>query len=191
MGALFTPIHISHPAAYSVVLIILASGCMSLQVGGNISYLRFMEIGKIPVIEGTINGKKAMFIVDTGASCSVLNESVSYDFDFDLKPGVNDFVFGLTGESKLRQAMNCEVQLGPLQIRNHIFKTKDMVAIVSAIQLNEHITVDGIIGADILDKYSITIDFANNILAFPTLQTKTQSMYASQNVFRQRIQTTD
>jgi hypothetical protein len=180
MGGLYLLLRTTRPLL-AIAFIPIVLGCVSLPIGDNADYLRFMTIGRIPVVEGMINGKRARFIIDTGASCSLLDESASEYFDFKFRALPDENVTGLSGESKLKRALDCVILLGPLQLRHHIFKTQDMLSIVSIIERNEHIVVSGIIGADILDKYQITIDFRNKVLLFPNTRGESQDMYTSQD----------
>jgi hypothetical protein len=165
---------------FAIILIPIAMGCVSLPIGANTAYLRFISIGRLPVVEGRINGKIARFIVDTGASCSLLNESASEYFDFKYRTVPDENVTGLNGESQLKRALDCVIHLGPLHLTHNFFKTQNMVSIVSIIERNENIVISGIIGADILDKYQITIDFRNKILLFPHARVEPSDMYTNQ-----------
>lgn len=185
MGGLFKLLRVTR-SVFAIIFVTMTLGCVSVRMSENTGYLRFMSIGRIPVVEAKINGKKARFIIDTGASCSLLNESASEYFEFKYTAGLDENVTGLNGESKLKRALDCVIHFGPLQLKHHIFKTQDMVTIVSMIERNEHIVISGIIGADILDKYRITIDFKNKILLFPMTPVKSTDMYTSQDTLNVR-----
>lgn len=185
MGVLYNRTH-SSCLTLSILILAIVFGCSSIQFSNNIGYLPFNTVGKIPIVEGKINGKKAIFIVDTGASCSLLNESASSEFNFNYRVAKNTFVQSLTTESPLQEATNCTIHIGPIELRNHVFKTRDMAGIVSVILKHENVYIAGIIGADILNKYRMTIDFRNNILLFPAPEVKSEGMYASQNFLDRR-----
>lgn len=170
---------------------IIFLGCSSTQFSGNTGYLHFTTIARIPVIEARINGKDAWFIIDSGASCSLLNESAAEHFNFKFNGLLNEHVHSLNGDAKLNRATNCKIDLGPLRISHHMFHTKEMGAIVSAIEEREDITISGIIGADILRQFKITLDFGNNVLLFPVPKGKVTSMYARQTSWSQRVRALD
>ena len=178
MGGLFTLSRLSR-LTFAIVLI-SSLGCASLTLKNNGDYLRFRSIGRIPVAEGKINGKKAYFIIDTGASCSLLDESAARWFAFKSKVAADEHVTGLNGLSELKRATNCIVNFGPLRITHHTFKTKDMMEIVSFIQNHEGVIISGIIGADILHRYRISINFSNHTLLFPTSPAKPAETYVNQ-----------
>jgi hypothetical protein len=131
-----------------------------------ISHIRFISAGRIPVAEGKINGKKAFFIIDTGASCSILNESASEHFGFKYFLKIDDHVFGLSGRAKTNQAFNYVIEFGPHKITQVVFRTKHMNDLAAVIREAESIDIAGIIGSDVLYRYKITIDFRNNTILF-------------------------
>lgn len=146
---------------------ILAWGCSpSAFPNEGSKHVTFTTIGMIPVIEGRINGKRAYFIVDTGASCSLLNESASKHFGFKYRPRSDEHVFGLGGQSKINQAYDYAVELGPVKLYQAIFRTKHLAELAAAIRDNEHLEIAGIIGADVLKRYGMTIDFNTNTIWF-------------------------
>jgi hypothetical protein len=150
-----------------IAALLMLSGCLSTTYYiDDIPQLRFTTIGRIPVVEGKINGKRAYFIIDTGASCSILNQSVSERFGFKCFLKVDEHVVGLGGEAKMNHAFNCVVEFGPLNLKNVIFRAKQMDSFVSVIQTHENIEIAGIIGSDIFNRYGIAINFKSNTITF-------------------------
>jgi hypothetical protein len=153
-------------AMLGVAALLMLSGCSSTAYLGEIKQLRFTTIGRIPVIEGKINGKRAYFIIDTGASCSILNQSVSERFGFKSYVRDDVHVMALEGKAKMNHAFNCLVEVGPLRLSNVIFRTKCMDSFVSVIREQENIEIAGIIGSDIFNRYGIAINFKSNMITF-------------------------
>jgi hypothetical protein len=145
---------------------LLMLGCASTGSLDTINQLHFKTIGRIPVIEGTLNGKRAFFIIDTGASVSLLDESVSDHFGFKVICRINHQVEGLGGSARLSQAFNYRVQLGTLNIKNIQFHTKNMSDFVAVIRESENIDIAGIIGSDVFDRYKIAIDYRRNTISY-------------------------
>jgi hypothetical protein len=123
-------------------------------------------VGKIPVVQGRINGKRAFFLIDTGASCSLLNESASPHFGFGSFVLVDHQLTGLGGRANFNQAVDCLVEFGPLRITHRAFRTRNLDHLAEAIKQSESIEVAGIIGSDIFNQYGITIDFKHNLICF-------------------------
>jgi hypothetical protein len=126
----------------------------------------FFSVSQIPVVEGKINGKTAYFIVDTGASCSILNESVSKHFGFKTMIMVDEHLMGLNGTAKIKTAYDYSINLGPLTIKSLLFRTRKIDELVDVIKNNERVSIAGIIGSDVLKKYQMGIDYRTNRITF-------------------------
>jgi hypothetical protein len=146
-------------------LFVLLIGCAATRVSKT-QTVYFRSIGQIPVIEGLINGKRAYFIIDTGASCSILDESLSERFDFSVIVKTNNSVYGLGGKAKINQAFNCTVEIGPLKISHRQFRTKRLDYLTSVIKEHDGIKIAGLIGSDILNHYNIGINYRNGTISF-------------------------
>jgi predicted aspartyl protease len=120
----------------------------------------------IPIVEGKINGKRAFFIVDTGASCSLLNEQAAHRYGFQYRSRSDEQVVGLNGQAKISLAFNYDVQIGNVELKQAVFKTRHLAELATIIRANDHIDIAGIIGADILKRYGMVIDFNSNTVCF-------------------------
>lgn len=125
-------------------------------------------IGKVPMIKGSINGKLAYFIVDTGASFTVLNEGESKYYGFS----VHDNAYyqacqmvGIGGISDLKEARKAHIKLGEQEIA-FINKSMPMHGIQGHFR-GHRIRVAGIIGTDLLSIMGCQIDYKNRKLVFP------------------------
>jgi len=126
----------------------------------------------IPVIEGKINGKRAFFIVDTGASCSLLNEQSSHRYGFKYRARSDEQVVGLNGQAKINLAFDYDIQLGAVSLKQAVFRTRHLAELANIIRANDHIDIAGIIGADILKRYGMVVDFNSNTVYFhPRIRT--------------------
>jgi hypothetical protein len=141
-------------------------GCLPPAQIGNLDQIKFITVGSIPVVEGRINGKKAFFVVDTGASISILDEACAKRFGFTAIASLDRIVIGLGGESRINDASNCLVELGPLKIDQVSFRTKRLGSFVAAIRRDAHIEVSGIIGADVFNHYKININYKDRTIIF-------------------------
>lgn len=162
----FLKIQHAYWAMLGFAALLMLSGCSSNAYLSEVKQLRFTTIGRIPVVEGKINGKRAYFIIDTGASCSILNQSVSDRFGFKSFVKSDEHVVALEGQARMNHAFNCLVEVGPLRLKNVIFRTKCMDNFVSVIQTHENIEIAGIIGSDIFNRYGIAINFKSNTITF-------------------------
>jgi hypothetical protein len=128
--------------------------------------LQFKTVGLIPIVEGKINGKRAWFIIDTGASVSILNRSNARHFGFKCFDSYSVSVVGFGGESKMNEAFNCKVEFGPLLLKNISFRARHMNDLTDVIRQHENIEIAGIIGADVFNRYKIAIDFKKSTISF-------------------------
>jgi len=158
----------AHALIFILVIFVMTSACAPAMFAddGSAPRVPFTTIGMIPVIEGKINGKRAYFIVDTGASCSLLNEQAAGRYGFKYRARSEEQVVGLNGQAKINMAFNYDVQLGTIRLKQAIFRTRHLTELTTIIRANDHIDVAGIIGADILKRYGMVIDFNSNSVCF-------------------------
>jgi hypothetical protein len=121
--------------------------------------INFVTVNKVPVVKGTLNGKEAFFIVDSGASVSVLDDSQSEYFDFSIFPSDSEAA-GYGGIAQFGEASEIDLFIGGKKF-NTDFKTQDLSAIVELIRENDNIDISGIIGSDIMKTYHFIIDYSN------------------------------
>jgi predicted aspartyl protease len=149
---------------YLLIVVVLFTSCRpSTRTNQSIN---FFSIVHIPVVEGRINGKVAYFIVDTGASCSILNESVAKQYGFKTMVVNDEHLMGLNGTAKIKMAYDYSIALSSLKIKGLIFRTRKIDELVDVIKNNESISIAGIIGSDVLKKYQMGIDFRTNKISF-------------------------
>ena len=127
--------------------------------------VHFIMHGTIPLILASINGKRAFFIVDTGASISILNQQDADYFGFDFTKGEAS-VAGFGGISELNRAMGSTVQIGSLTLKNFPFACQDMEHISAAFMNARRVKVAGVIGSDIFQKYKISINYRERTLSY-------------------------
>jgi hypothetical protein len=131
--------------------------------------LHFETYSHIPVVKARLNGKAALFIIDTGASISILNAGFAayYGFSVVEEITVRHTATGLEGAAlPLGYVGKYTLEVGPLQIRSPRFQSRDLQAISSLFFDDGHIHIAGIFGADVLTRYKMRIDFTNRTISF-------------------------
>jgi len=129
---------------------------------------------KIPLIKNkvghfqlraNINGKTGKFILDTGASATVVNNSAAGKFLLKLQNKKSKNAGGL-GESEMavRQSANNRVTLGNFKAEKQKVCVLDLSHVNKSLVNNGAGKIDGVIGADILKKYNAIIDYKGNAL---------------------------
>lgn len=115
---------------------------------------------KLPIIEATLNGKPAHFILDSGATFSVLNLNDKTAYDFDSEEDDENEAVGYGGQAAFEKAKYVEVTVGGVKL-NGDFNAQDLSKIVGVIKSNEGVTVNGIIGVNFFTSYGFILDFKN------------------------------
>jgi hypothetical protein len=118
-----------------------------------------------------INGKSAWFIIDTGASVSVLNANEARHFGFQVANTVYHpvrSINGIGGRSNVYEVSACNLAIGQLPLKYIAWHSQDLHALFQAIHENEEIRIAGIIGSDVLSKYRINIHYNKLALSYRT-----------------------
>jgi hypothetical protein len=123
----------------------------------------FVTVDKVPVVKGTLNGKEAYFIIDSGASISILDRAQVGKYKFQIGDTMNGSISGYGGESSPNEANNINLIIGDVKFDGK-YRTQDISNIVSSIQSSSGIKIVGIIGSNVMKKKGIIIDYDNNSL---------------------------
>lgn len=111
---------------------------------------------RVPFVYATINGQRELFLIDTGASVSMLDKTFCDDAGiYYAASGVE--IIGVNGASvpqKLTGRIPFQLDSIPYSAR---FSVQDMTSLRRAAGRN----IKGLIGSDVLSAYHISIDFKN------------------------------
>jgi len=147
---------------YLMMLVTGAWVCAEAQ-----EFTRITIMHNLPVVKGKINDKDAYFILDTGASVTLLNNALAEDFGFAVVQNEyweNYVVTGLGGKHLIQEARNVVVQLGGERLA-FINKACSLQKISKNFAA-DHIKIAGIIGSDIMGFLGSEINFANHYVIF-------------------------
>ncbi|MEO0895750.1 MAG: aspartyl protease family protein [Bacteroidota bacterium] len=116
-----------------------------------------------PIIKGTLNGKKAYFLLDSGADVTLLDESTAENFGFKTVkvPGANKIQGVNRGAHEVEEAKKAEMKLGTQHIK-YQFKTFNISHLANSIMNKTGYRICGIIGSDVMKKYGFIIDYSNH-----------------------------
>lgn len=158
---------------FFMVLISLLSGCTfseTYRTTAEYYFIPFRTIGQqIPVVEVLLNGKKAWFIIDTGASFTLLNTEEAGNFGFFVREHPlhqKTEVSGLGGKLILHETFSCMIDLGQLEIKHFSWKSGNINQISSRILKNEKIRLAGILGSDLLSRYGINVNYDTQTISY-------------------------
>jgi len=119
----------------------------------------------LSVVEGELNGRRAYFLLDTGAgiTCVDLNQGKEYGF---TSAETDDLIGGFTNEqAKVKLAIGIHsITINGIDIHDGAVYTNKMDNLVQFISNCSHKRISGIIGAPLIKKYGLVIDLTNSRL---------------------------
>src|SRR5690606_10877900 len=121
--------------------------------------------GTIPLVLVRLNGKRAYFIVDTGASVSILNEQDARYFGFRVRMEDKAMV-GFGGMTGLNRVVSSTVEIGALTLKDFPFACQNLDHIAEVFEEHNSIKVAGVIGSDIFRKYGVNINYRDRTLSY-------------------------
>lgn len=124
--------------------------------------LKFMLRKGLPVIYTTVNGKGAKFLIDTGASSSLIDLTLKNHFKFKVTD-IEDIVdvVGIGGKSDMYKTNKIDFRTKVSEM-NISFKATNLKLIRGALG------VSGVLGGDFLKKYKCNIDYTSKIITIFT-----------------------
>lgn len=112
-----------------------------------------------------VNGKNGRFILDTGASHTVIDEASAEKFSLKISGKTAKDAGGLgTDALKTRKSTGNELNIKGFILSKAVFAVIDLAYVNSALQKNGSEKIDGVIGADILKKHKALIDYSEKAL---------------------------
>lgn len=116
------------------------------------------------VVIATLNGTLGRFILDTGASTTCVSTELATHFHLNPKPSEEKASSASANELDTKVAHHNELVIGSWSSKRRSVVLFDMQAVNHALQKLDIETVDGIIGADILQSVNAIIDYKNDWL---------------------------
>lgn len=117
----------------------------------------------IPIVKGTLNNKPAYFILDTGASISILDTKQIKSYGVNAV-GEGVLVIGYGGaDSPTFELEFVNVHMGTLSL-NADFHGKDISNIVSVVKKISGKNIVGIIGNNNISRSRLVLDFNKNLV---------------------------
>jgi len=128
------------------------------------AYTEIVSLEKVPIIEVSLNGKSAYFVLDSGSDVSLLHLPDALNFEFSHQKRASKSIVGASGGNQpLYQASDFELLLGQRPLQTMFFAT-DLATIIESLAASTGITITGIIGMDLMRKYGFEIDYLNQRL---------------------------
>lgn len=142
-------------------------GCVTTEKAvGEDYHVPFQMIGSsIPVIKVTLNEKNAWFIIDTGASATIINAALTKYFGITPHSKQQGELYGLGGTTSFESYL-CRIRIGRVTINHPALKSKNLDAFFNHISFAENFEIAGILGSDILSRYKFIINYSNRTLSY-------------------------
>ena len=128
---------------------------------GRLAEIDFEFDGKDILLPVTINGETRTWILDNGASTSVIDSE--YANELGLQVVDSSTVYGFVNSLEVAYVEIPEYKIGNLLAANKVSISTDIHDIFYSIKAKH---IYGFIGADFLSKYAVKVDLANRKLTF-------------------------
>jgi predicted aspartyl protease len=130
------------------------------------SYVNLFKAGNYLMLKCQLNGKPAYFLIDTGASFTVLNSKSAKSFGFDVleRKGLQTTGFG-GSTSAVQITIGADIEFKNKKLSMG-FLAQDLTKMIRLIQSSTKVRIVGIIGTDLLKRYGCRVDFGNKLLVF-------------------------
>ncbi|GJM29536.1 MAG: hypothetical protein DHS20C17_21710 [Cyclobacteriaceae bacterium] len=119
------------------------------------------------LIRGEINGKRAYFLLDTGASYTVLHRKSAKYYNFQLFPlkTKHNGTIGVNPSTRVERsaAINVLLDFGQSTFKQS-YTAQDLTPVVDHVYKISKIRIAGIIGSDFLKRYACSVDLGNKML---------------------------
>lgn len=125
--------------------------------------IEFISLKGIPVVKGKLNNKETYFIIDSGASVSVLNEKEKDKFGFSTSESDIEAA-GYGGTANFMDVFGAEIEIGGVKFITD-FKAQDLTAIVNIVSKSQGVEISGIIGSDIMHKNDFVINYSEGSIS--------------------------
>jgi hypothetical protein len=116
------------------------------------------------VVVANLNGVEGRFILDTGASTTCVSAELTAHFHLNAKPIEEKASSASANELDTEVAYHNNLKVGSWYSQRRSVVLFDMQAVNHALQKLDIESVDGIIGADVLQSTKAVIDYQNDWL---------------------------
>ncbi len=126
--------------------------------------IALLNAGDYLILKCRLNGKSAYFMIDTGASFTVLHYKFAKLYDFEVLERRNLQTTGFGGGSYfIKIALGAKLQFGEQGIQMG-FLAQDLSKMIRLIQQRSNVGIAGIIGTDLLSRLACKVDLGKREL---------------------------
>lgn len=130
------------------------------------SFKDYFNTTGIPVVSFNNNGKEFNFILDTGATDSVINEHILSELIYD-NTNIEGTIYGADGNIVSTPFISMKIEKNGKTYEDN-FRVLDLSQAFSNFEQDYKITVHGLLSSTFFSKYGYNLDFVN-LTACPRL----------------------
>ena len=157
----------------AILSLVLLSGCsreLDITAQENNTAVDFEMYHNIIIVEAYVNNKWSKFIIDTGASVSLLDFTQSKKYNFSYSVDADQRLTGFGGRSKLMRTSEVSFAIkGVMQDRSYSFSASDLSGLNSILSRSQQ-RVLGILGNDFLESHGAIIDYQKKKLLIASIE---------------------
>jgi hypothetical protein len=116
------------------------------------------------LVEATLNGRRGLFVLDTGANMSVLDSEHVAAFGLAGAASSPGGALGIGNRLNARQVSIQSLRLGPIRVRQRRMVITDLGQLTEALSPLAGGQVHGLIGQDVLNEHRAVIDVSRPLL---------------------------
>lgn len=131
-----------------------------------ISFRESLDLTGLPVITFNQGKNKFNFLLDTGATNSVINEAQLSNIKHDVIEGAQCEVYGIEGNTQTVPFVEIKFKRDIDYIGN--FQVVDLSTAFDAVKSETGVTIVGILGNDFFQNYKYVLDY-NTMIAYSKL----------------------
>ncbi|MEP1034994.1 aspartyl protease family protein [Ekhidna sp.] len=143
---------------------------MALTSSDQLTTVDFEMYHNIIIVEAYVNNKWSKFIVDTGASVSLLDFTQSKKYDFTYSIDTDNRLTGFGGKTRLMRTSEVSFTMkGALTDRPFSFSASDLSGLNTILSQSQQ-RVLGILGNDFLQSHGAIIDYRRKKLQIASIE---------------------
>lgn len=146
-----------------VVLIIIGVGYYMYPSYDKISFKESLDLTSLPIIVFENNGRKINFLLDTGASKSIINSSELSTCKYESLKDTSTLT-GIDGIPRKTEYVKLALSYNGKEYVDNFQKT-DMTAAFAPVKKATGVNIHGILGTSFFNKYKYVLDF-NKLIAY-------------------------
>jgi hypothetical protein len=123
--------------------------------------------GYHPILKAKVNGKSIMLVIDTGASRTVIDNMCLEGLTPIINEHQEPFAAGVNATQFAVQPFLIPLlKMGEVKLKNVMIFGTDLSQLSELYQKMTGIKIAGLLGCDLLKKYSVKLNFKTNVMSF-------------------------